>query len=831
MESGRPHLVDGKYAFGDLVDLDRLRGMFERFSQATGYTTELVSHPEQELLIGTEGRDICASFHRASPTSKASCERTRQAIRSGLTDDDRANIRRCESELVCGATPIVVEGAHLANLISGRVLLEEPSYERFRQQAMEHGHDLDAYLEAIRQVPVVSEAGFVEALAFLSDMAVVLAQQGLAKLRRSEAEKALLKSERSFRSIVESSPMGMHMYQLHDDGRLVFTGANPAASRILGVDNSMFVDKTIEEAFPQLTETEVPQRYREAAAQGITWETEQIDYDEGGIRGAFEVTAFQTSPMRMVALFNEITVRKQAEEAMRSSEERLKILFESAPDAYYLMGLDGVFIDGNRAAEEMLGYDKSELIGRSFAEVDLLPPEELPRAIENLGRSLSGKSTGPDEFDMVRKDGRRVPVEIRSHPVTMQGKTVILGIARDITDRRRAEEEQRELQARLEEAHRMEAVGRLAGGVAHDFNNMLSAVLASAALAGNELPRGGPGSESIQMVIRAAQRAAELTKQLLAFSRKQIIEPRVINLSHLVEHLHTMLARLIGEDVIIEVSAQEDMGSIRADPGQMEQLVLNLALNARDAMPDGGNLRIETADVELDDEYCERHPDATPGAHVMLAVSDSGVGMDEETRARIFEPFFSTKEMGKGTGLGLASVYGIATQHGGRIEVQSTPGEGSCFRVYFPRVLDEPERAAAPAPARPNGGSETVLVVEDEELVRIVAVKVLERAGYVVLAASSGDDALALAARHEGTIDLLLTDVVMPHMDGRELATRLAKKQPGLKTLFTSGYSHNVIADHGVLDEGLQFLAKPYSSESLAARVREVLDDHGNESG
>jgi CheY-like chemotaxis protein len=341
----------------------------------------------------------------------------------------------------------------------------------------------------------------------------------------------------------------------------------------------------------------------------------------------------------------------------------------------------------------------------------------------------------------------------------------------------------------------------------------------------NTLRLGDPLREMIDEVAAAAARAGDLTRQLLAFSRKQIVEPKVVDLSVLLENMHSMLARLLGEDIDLQIHARRDIGCVRADPSHLEQVVLNLAINGRDAMPDGGKLVIETDAIVLDEDYCAVHPNAKEGPYVLLAVRDGGMGMDAETQEKIFEPFFTTKQQGQGTGLGLATVLGIVEQNGGRIDVISEAGQGTTFRVYFPRVAEDPKDAKEKERSTFAEGGETVLVVEDEKMVRNLAVRLLESCGYEVWAAASGPDALALAERRAGRVDLLLTDVVMPQMNGRQLADTLSKKYPQLKILYTSGYTDDVIAHHGLLDEGVRFIAKPYSRHALATKVRETLDD------
>jgi nitrogen-specific signal transduction histidine kinase len=395
--------------------------------------------------------------------------------------------------------------------------------------------------------------------------------------------------------------------------------------------------------------------------------------------------------------------------------------------------------------------------------------------------------------------------------------TFAIAFVSDISQRKRLEEQ-------LLHAQKMEAVGRLAGGVAHDFNNMLTVISGYNRMILDELSTMDPLRGYAEEILKAADRAAALTNQLLAFSRRQIMQPRVINVNAVLIQTQKMLQRLIGEDIELILDLGVDIGNIKADPGHVEQAIVNLAVNARDAMPMGGHLRIETADVVLDETYARTHMGVKPGEFTMIAVSDDGHGMDAETRRHIFEPFFTTKEKGKGTGLGLATVYGIVKQTGGDIWVYSEPGQGTTFKLYFPRVFEPVSDSAGsdPSATRQSGG-ETVLVVEDEQAVRDLTVRILQQLGYTILTASSGGEALEISQTHAGHIDLLLTDVVMPQMSGRQLADHLRESRPKTKVLFLSGYTENTVVHHGVLDAGVDFLPKPFSRENLSKKLREVL--------
>ncbi|MGH3103162.1 MAG: PAS domain S-box protein, partial [Gaiellaceae bacterium] len=523
----------------------------------------------------------------------------------------------------------------------------------------------------------------------------------------------------------------------------------------------------------------------------------------------------------------ELEERREAEEALRKSQELYRAIVESSADVIALLDLDGTALYVSPAHERVLGYRQDELIGRAVLEH--VHPDDVERAAVTIAASVGGEAQRSETVTRFRhKDGHWIDMEGVTSVVRNEAgePEMILTIARDVTERNRAAEDKAKLEEELRQAQKMEAVGRLAGGVAHDFNNLLTAITGYGDLALARLDEDSPARRNVEEMKRAGERAAALTRQLLAFSRKQVLQPKVLDLNDVVGGLEGMLARVLGEDVELATGLEPELGRTRADPGQIEQVVLNLAINARDAMPRGGRLTITTSNVELDDFFVAVHPGATPGQFVQLAVSDTGEGMDRETLGRVFEPFFTTKPPGQGTGLGLSTVYGIVSQTGGQIWAYSEPGRGTAFKVYLPRVwdvaADREEQRAQPG----LGGTETVLLVEDEAIVRSLVREMLERAGYTVLEAADGDEAAALADEHAGAIDLLMTDVVMPGVGGQQLAARMLQERPGLRVLFTSGYTEAAIMHHGVLAPDTAFLEKPFTAVDLGRKVRELLDGH-----
>jgi two-component system cell cycle sensor histidine kinase/response regulator CckA len=524
-----------------------------------------------------------------------------------------------------------------------------------------------------------------------------------------------------------------------------------------------------------------------------------------------------------------ISGRKISDRHLREQREWLQVTLSSIGDAVITTNLNGQINFMNPAAESLTGWTSSQAANLPLSEVFRTVDEDTSKISENSILELTAlKPSSSTIADiLISRDGTEKFISYNQSLIRNQaGQTTgMVLVLRDMTERKQAEEALQHTEAQLIQAQKMEAVGRLAGGVAHDFNNLLTAIIGYSQLIQAQLEETSPMRSEIDEICKAGQRAAALTTQLLAFSRKQVLQPKVLDLNAIVANTSKMLSRLIGEDIRFRTTLDPGLKQVKADPGQIEQVLMNLAVNARDAMLSGGSLSIETANVYLDDKYAEQHVEVRPGRHVMLVVSDSGCGMDDKTMAKIFEPFFTTKEKGKGTGLGLATVYGIVKQSGGHIWVYSEPDKGTTFKVYFPQI--EEESSSSEAPVQSNflpQGTETILLAEDDLQVREFASRVLRGLGYKVLEASNGNEALTVAKQTAGAIDILLTDVVMPQVGGKHLSEKLTLERPEMKVLFLSGYTADSIVHHGVLDEGVAFLHKPFNSGDLVRKVREVLD-------
>jgi len=603
---------------------------------------------------------------------------------------------------------------------------------------------------------------------------------------------------------------------------------NDSFCRLMGHERKELLGKTDHDFYPKHQADAFWAGDDTAFASGGASEAEEHITDSSGHEHALltrrTVYTDQNARRLLIGTMTEITERKEAGRALRASETRYRRLFEAAKDGILILDANaGTIVDVNPFLVELTAYSREHFLGKHLWEIG--PFKDAAASKASFADLQAHEFVRYEDLPLEARDGRKIDVEFVSNVYRVDNQNVIQCNVRDITARKRSEKVHRDLEEQLRISQKLEAVGLLAGGVAHDFNNLLTVILSAATFAGEAIPAGSQLREDLDSILTAGEQAQGLTRQLLAFSRRQVLDPRVLDLNALVIEVEKLLRRVLGEDILLQKDLADGLWQVEADEGQLQQLLLNLAVNARDAMPDGGRLTIQTANVDLDLEDAARAVGVQAGAYVLLAVSDTGCGMDATTLGRVFEPFFTTKAPGKGTGLGLSTVYGIAKQSGGNISAYSEPGRGTTFTVHLPRAGKQRKAIPVRVAGSPGGArtGETILVVEDNDQVRRTAVRCLEKEGYEVLSARGMAEALDVIRAHPAAIHLVLTDVVMPGGSGQEVARQVAAQVPGIATLFMSGYSDDAIVSHGALTPGALFLQKPFTPESLSRRVREAL--------
>ncbi|MBI2829304.1 MAG: PAS domain S-box protein [Acidobacteria bacterium] len=644
-------------------------------------------------------------------------------------------------------------------------------------------------------------------------------------LERRAAEKAWRESYVLLRAIVEGTDDLVFVKDLQ--GRYLMI--NAAGARLLGRSVEEIVGKGASDLFSPGRAREIMERERSMIATGGTVTYEETVEIAGAVRTCLSTTGVYRDHhggiVGLIGISRDITERKHVEKALRDSEARFRSLAETASDAIISADRSGTIVFWNGAAESMFGYGEQEAVGERLhflmrEQYRAMCQAELEHVRPAAQSHLAGRTV---ELHGLRKDGTEFPIEISLAAWKKSDETFYTAIIRDTTARKGFEEQ-------LRQSQKMEAVGQLAGGIAHDFNNLLTAILGYSELLLEKLGETHPLFEDVAEIRKAGERGAALTQQILAFGRKQTVLPRVLDLNTVVTRGEKLLRRVIGEDIAIRMRLGHGLGRVKADPVQIEEIVLNLAVNARDAMPQGGTLTIATASVVLDSEFVRRHFGSEPGRHVSITVQDTGCGMTPNVLTHIFEPFFTTKGPDKGTGLGLSTVYGIVKQSDGYITVESTPGIGTTVTTYWPAV-DDPIESAGAVPRSVNGlkGTETILLVEDETGVRDLIQRVLEGCGYTVLQARDAGDAIAIEETHRGPIHLLLSDIIMPGLNGPDLAQRIVRRRPAIKVLYASGFANRI--DLGSLSRSASFIQKPFTPEILATNVRECLDRHVGQTG
>ena len=662
-------------------------------------------------------------------------------------------------------------------------------------------HDTEIFCEA-RLIPL------------LEDQAIIIIRN-ITDLK--DAESAPKKSEEYFREITVNSSDVLFIV----DARGMITYVSPSVERLTGYSPDELINKN---SLFLIAPDDHARAYEDFGKALLTQEVSipnnfRIRHKNGNeiiMEGVGKNLLHNPAIAGFVMNVRDVTDHKRAEEALLASEEHYRTIFESTATANIIITEDSTILMANNNFAVLSGYAKQELEGKISWTIFIHKDDlEKMKAYHKMRRLIDGSAPPSYEFRFINRKGeiRELFISVAIIPGTKESIASLI----DITKRK-------QLETQLIQAQKMESVGRLAGGVAHDFNNMLSVIIGNTEMAMKKVKPSEPLYRSLQEVLNAGLKSSDLTRQLLAFARKQTVSPKVLDLNDIVTGMLKMLRRLIGEDIDLGWHPGHKLWKVKIDPSQVDQLLANLMVNARDAIAKTGRIAIETSNKTCDEAFCKDQPESIPGEYVMLIVSDNGSGMEKETLANIFEPFFTTKQEGQGTGLGLATVYGIVRQNSGFINVYSEPGQGTAFKIYLPRYVDENVESEddKPEPAV-QGGTETVMLVEDSETVLKICKTMLETLGYQVLAASSKDQALRLVSEYDGNIDLLLTDVVMPDMNGKELSERIIATRPGLKCLYMSGYTADVIARQGILDEGIQFIAKPFSLKDLAVKVREAL--------
>ena len=835
--STAPSGAEGDFTFSELVDTASLQQMMDRFYRLTGLPIGIID-TQDRILVATGWQELCTRFHRTNPETCKRCIESDHYIAKHLSEGRYVEYR-CQNGLWELAQPIVIEGLHVATIFLGQFLFEdeEPDEGFFENQALEFGFEREAYLKAYRDLPVFSRHKVHELMGFYMQLAGFLSAQGLATRRlrqevisRTQAERALSERERELLTLLGNLP-GM-AYRCRNDldwtmefvshGCLELTGYGAhELQQSQGVPYAGLIHPDDRQGVWDAVQASLERRehflleYRILPRGG----GEKWVWEKGC--GVFAPDGELTS---LEGFIIDITAQRLFGETLRESEEKYRRLIQSSTDAIFLL-YRGRLEVVNDTFLKLFGLSEEEVRAPGFDLLELCAPASRDFIRERFNRLEQGEAKETRyEFTALTRKGQALEIEASLSFLRYKDGLAVQGILRDVTERQH-------LERQLVQAQKMESIGTLAGGIAHDFNNILTVINGHAELALKKNPPENPCCRDMQAILQAGRRAEALTRQLLAFSRRQASEARVVVLNDLIAATDKLLKRLIGEDIAIEMALDPDTPPVRADPGQIEQILMNLAVNARDAIHDlhepGAERRITVATGQalLDDAFVSRHMESLPGPHALITVSDTGVGMAPEIVDQIFDPFFTTKARGKGTGLGLSTVYGIVKQNAGSIAVTSAPGEGTSIRIYWPATREQVRADSEPPDTTPAAGGETVLVVEDDEAVRAFTVSALEQLGYRVLEAASGEEALALFEKTgPGAVDLLLTDLIMPGIDGLELAARLSDWQPGLKVLYASGYTNHQIVPGGPIRPGINFIQKPFSLQALAQRIRTILD-------
>ncbi|MGM0419061.1 MAG: PocR ligand-binding domain-containing protein, partial [Thermodesulfobacteriota bacterium] len=823
-----------KLNLGDIIDSEKLQALLEDFYKFSKICSAILDI-SGNVLVAVGWQDICTKFHRVHPDTAKNCLESDLALAS---DVPAGNFKAyyCKNNMWDMVSPLQIGGKHLGNIYIGQFFYEDEhvDYELFRKQARQYGFDEKEYIAALDRVPRLKRETVKSAMTFYAKLAGMISSLSYSKIklsrdntRRKQIEQELIKSEHEMKKAQELTHIGSWYLDVETNS-VTWT---EEMYKMYGFDPTMAPPPFNEhmKLFTQESWERLSRSLEKTRQTGIPYELElrTVKKDSGNgwmwVRGE----AVQNKQGKTIGLWGaaqDITDRKHAEKILQEKNDLLQRIFDSNFDLIALSDLEGNFTLVGKS-HEIIGYKSKDLIGKNVME--FVHPDDVDSVSKEFSNFLKSGENRKIAYRYKRIDGTYLWFETIGTILRdeKENPEQILFNTRNITERKLAESEKEKLQSQLLQSQKMESVGQLAGGVAHDFNNMLGVILGHTEMALDEISPGQPVFDNLQEIRKAAERSENLTRQLLTFARKQTIAPKIIDLNETVECMFKMLRRLIGEDIDLNWMPSKKPVPVKADPSQIDQILVNLCVNARDAIEYAGNITIETEVVSLDEEYPTFNPGSVPGDYVLLAVSDNGCGMEKDAINHLFEPFFTTKEQGKGTGLGLASVYGAVKQNNGFIKAYSEPGRGTTFKIYLPLQSEATtakthKREEMPA----TKGSETILLVEDESAILQLTSTILEKMGYSVIAAKAPGEAIHLAREKNGPIDLLITDVVMPEMNGRELAEKMLSIYPGIKRLFMSGYTANIIANQGVLDKGMYFIQKPFSAKDLGNKVREILE-------
>ncbi|SLM28758.1 PAS/PAC sensor hybrid histidine kinase (fragment) [Desulfamplus magnetovallimortis] len=802
-----------KYKLQDLIDIKFFQELQDSLNEICSFSSSILDN-DGNILTATAWQEICTRFHRKNKDTERLCIRSNQSIKDHLCEEKQTVTYSCPLGLFVNAIPIIIDGVHYGNFLTGQFFLQEPDLEFFRVQAGKYDFDEEAYLKAVKKVPVWTQKQLNASLHFFKNLISVISENGLKELKDIENRKRLELNEKRHISILKSAMDG---YWLTDIKGMLLE-VNETYCGMSGYSADELMTMHISDLDINKTKEQIAERVQKIILKGSDrFESRHRRKDGTLFDVEVSIQFRQEDGGQLVCFLRDITEAQKADLALKESEERFRSLHNASFGGIAIHD-KGIILECNRGLSEITGFEYDELIGMNG--LNLISDDTRDKVIRNIESGYEKAY----EAEGVRKNGEVYPLRLEARNIPYRGKKVRVVEFRDITEIKVAEKEWMELDEKFRQAQKMEAVGRLAGGVAHDFNNKLSVITGYAEMAMEDIDPAQPLYESLNEIKKAGEQSADLTRQLLAFARKQTISPKVIDINTTVAGMINMLKRLIGEDIDLVWIPGEDVWPVKMDPSQIDQILANLCVNARDAISDVGKITIETANTRFDDDYCINHPGFLTGEYVALAVSDNGCGMDAETLGNIFEPFFTTKGAGKGTGLGLATVYGAVKQNNGFVNVYSEPGNGTTFKIYLSRHKASRESLHEKVKELlPEHGQETVLVVDDDPTILKMTTMMLKKLGYKVLAANSIGEALGYAREYGGMIHLLLTDVVMPEMNGRDLAENILAIHPDLKCLFMSGYTANVIAHHGILDEGVYFIQKPFSRQELSVRLREAL--------